>query len=282
MTTDAESLLRAGDPKGALQALQASVRAKPQDATLRIFLFQLLAVLGDWQRAVTQLKLCAELDEDATPMAQTYREGIICEVFREKVFAADTVPLMFGEPLDWAALMLEALERLKAGEAEAAAGLRARAFDIAPATPGRINGEPFAWIADADPRLGPMLEVIVNGRYFWMPFSAIAKLEIDQPADLRDFVWTPAMLTLQNGGEFVVLIPTRYAGTTAAADPQALMARVTTWDDAGSDTFIGTGQRLLTTDQNDYALMDVRTIEIDPIAQPAPAAAEPATGGQDG
>jgi type VI secretion system protein ImpE len=37
-------------------------------------------------------------------MAQTYREGIICEVFREKVFSGEKDPLIFGEPVEWLAL----------------------------------------------------------------------------------------------------------------------------------------------------------------------------------
>ena len=41
-----QELLSAGDPEQALVALQAQVREKPGDAKLRVFLFQLLSVLG--------------------------------------------------------------------------------------------------------------------------------------------------------------------------------------------------------------------------------------------
>ena len=68
-----EELLKAGDPDGALAALQAQVRLKPQDVKLRIFLFQLLAVLGSWERALTQLNVSAELDAKALAMAQMMR-----------------------------------------------------------------------------------------------------------------------------------------------------------------------------------------------------------------
>src|SRR5271169_5697033 len=57
----AEDQVRAGDPAQALQLLQDRVRAKPGDAKLRIFLFQLLCVLGQWQRALNQLNVAAEL-----------------------------------------------------------------------------------------------------------------------------------------------------------------------------------------------------------------------------
>jgi type VI secretion system protein ImpE len=271
----AEELLRNGDPEGALAALQARVRQSPQDAKLRIFLFQLLCVLGDWKRAITQLKVCGELDPLAVPMAQTYREAIICEVYREKVFAGEKDPLVFGEPQQWVALIIEAQKLLAGGRAAEAASLRQRAFDAAPAASGSINGARFEWIADADMRLGPLMELVVNGRYFWTPFTAVRELRAEAPADLRDSVWTPVTLTLWNGGDVVALIPTRYPGTIERGSVAAKLSRETQWIDAGSDTFVGLGQRLLATDQGDVALMDLRELVIDaaPVGATEPGAA---------
>ena len=257
-----EEHLKSGDPAAALKALQDRVRADPSDAKLRIFLFQLLCVLGDWKRAIAQLKLSAELDEGATLMAKAYREAIICEVYREKVFAGEKSPMIFGEPQEWLALLIEAQKLLAQGKVQEAADLRARAFDGAPASTGEINGQRFEWIADADMRLGPVLEVIVNGRYFWIPFSQISALELEEPCDLRDSVWTAGTLTVANGGEVAALIPTRYSGSTKES-PALVLARATDWRDVGDDTFIGLGQRLLTTDQGDVALMDLRSLKID-------------------
>ena len=56
-----EEHLKSGDLAATLNALQDKVRSNPADAKLRIFLFQLLCVLGDWKRAITQLKLSAEM-----------------------------------------------------------------------------------------------------------------------------------------------------------------------------------------------------------------------------
>ena len=262
MSGDPEVLLQANDLDGALVALQAQVRAKPSDAKLRVFLFQLLCVLGDWNRAITQLKVAAELDPAATTMAQTYREAIICEVFRARVFAGEKEPLVFGQPKEWIALLINALARLAKGDAAGAAELRGRAFEMADAAQGEINGEPFEWIADADMRFGPVLEVIVNGRYFWMPFTAIDALRMEAPADLRDAVWAPANLTLQNGGEVVALIPTRYPGTVAEGDATAKLSRATMWSDVGSETYVGLGQRVLATDGGETALMDLRELRM--------------------
>lgn len=259
----ADELIKAGDLSGALSVLQDVVRADPSSSKHRVFLFQLLCVLGDWKRAVAQLKISAELDEIALTMAQMYREAIICEVYREKVFSGEKEAMVFGEPEEWVALILEAQKLLASGKPEEAAELRGKAFDLAPATTGQINGEDFAWIADADMRFGPLLEIIVNGRYFWMPFSSIKEIIAEAPADLRDYVWTPVNVTLQNGSEIVGLIPTRYPGTTASDDAAAMLARKTDWQDVGGETFVGTGQRLFATDQGDVALMDLRKLTID-------------------
>lgn len=259
----AEELLKSGDIDGALASLQDAVRANASKADLRIFLFQLLCIRGEWDRAIRQLKVSAELDPLATPMAQTYREGIVCELYREKVFAGEKDPLIFGEPQEWVALMIDALKLQAAGEAEKAAETRARAFDAAPATSGEADGARFEWIADADMRLGPLLEAVVNGKYFWVPFSTIQKIDFDEPADLRDMVWTPATMKVATGGEVVALIPTRYAGTASMGGPLEKLARATEWRDLGADTYAGMGQRLLATDAGDLALMDIRSLTLD-------------------
>ena len=258
----AEELVKLGDLGGALTALQSEVRARPADARLRIFLFQLLCVMGDWKRAITQLKVAAELDAQAVPMAQTYREAIICEIHREKVFAGEKEPLVFGEPQEWLALLVNSLKVEAQGQAAQAAAFRERAFEDAPAAAGELNEVPFDWIADADSRLGPVLEIIVNGRYFWMPFTALAEIRAEPPADLRDAVWTAVNLTLRNGGEVVGLVPTRYAGTVANGDDAARLSRRTDWRDLGNGAFAGVGQRLLATDAGDTALLDLRRLVV--------------------
>lgn len=262
-------LLRAGDLDGALQALQAQVRRNPSDQKLRVFLFQMLCVLGDWKRAITQLKLCAELDPLATPMAQAYREAIICELQRSKVFAGDEAPMVLGAPQQWLALLIQAQGHLARGEVAQADDLRGQAFEAAPASPGEIDSTRFDWIADADMRLGPVLEAVINGRYFWVPFSAIRSLKLDPPEDLRDAVWMPAQVQLITEGEVVALIPTRYPSTIEQGSAAEKLARATSWHEAGAGLYTGLGQRILCPDGADVALMDVRSIVLDPVAAEA-------------
>src|SRR4051812_13211517 len=107
--TAAEESVRAGRLEEALADLQGQVRKAPADARLRIFLFQLLAVMGQWDRALTQLKVAADLDAAAIPMRETYKEALACEVLRAEVFAGRRTPLLFGKPAEWMATMVQSL-----------------------------------------------------------------------------------------------------------------------------------------------------------------------------
>jgi type VI secretion system protein ImpE len=256
----AQEHLAAGDLQGTLQALQQEVRNKASDAKLRVFLFQLLCVLGQWPRAMTQLDVCAELDAGTLAMVSTYREAIKCEALRDAVFAGKTTPIVFGQPQAWVALLVQALQSDAQGDTALAAKLRQDALDAAPATAGSINGEAFEWIADADSRLGPVLETVINGRYTWVPFVALSKISVEAPEDLRDMVWAPVHLTFSNGGDTVALVPTRYAGTLAAADDALLLARKTEWIEMAGGQFRGVGQRVLTTSGPELGLLEARDI----------------------
>ncbi len=268
----AEELVRQGRLSEALDALKDRVRADPSDAALRVFLFQIQCVFGDWDRALTALNVAAELDATNLLMAQVGRAALECEALRAEVFAGRRSPLFLGRPPDWVGPLLQAHELTARGEDAAAQPLRADALEAAPATSGTIAtagadgdaGEPvaFEWIADADSRLGPLLEVIVDGRYYWVPFENIATIEIEAPADLRDLVWAPVDLTWSNGGATVGLIPVRYAGSETDADDAIRMARKSEWLERAGGAWIGRGQRVLTTDAADYPLLEVRRVEL--------------------
>jgi len=254
--------LKDGNLEQALADIQQLVRKNPTDSKYRVYLFQLLSILGQWERALNQLNVLADMDVETLPMVQTYRETLRCETLRTEIFAGHKSPLIFGNPEPWIALLLESL-RLTANQQYAHANdLRQQAFDTAPVTSGVIDDEAFTWIADADSRLGPILEAIVNGQYYWIPVHRISVIRITPPEDLRDLVWMPAHFTWSNGGETVGFIPTRYSSSENSTDANIRLARKTEWTEVSDDTFIGLGQRLLSTNENEYALMDIRDIKL--------------------
>lgn len=259
----AEQYLKDGDLAAAMTSLKQQIRADASNSKYRIFLFQLLALSGDWQKALDQLNVVGELDASALPLVQTYRETIGCEVLRTEIFAGKRSPLIMGDPDAWIALMLQALGLAATDQWEHAESLRNDAFEKAPMTSGTIDGQSFEWIADADCRLGPVLEAIVNGRYYWVPFNRIRQIDIEAPCDLRDAVWLPANFIWSSGGETVGFIPTRYAGSELSDDNAVKLSRKTVWQEKTPDSIVGLGQRMLTTDAGEYALMDIRKIVFD-------------------
>ncbi len=258
-----ESKLKEGRPDEALQLLTVEVRNNPADAKRRVFLFQLLALLGQWERAQNQLNVSGEMDPLNAMMVGAYTEALKGEKVRAEVFAGTRLPVIIGEPEQWLALLLQALKLTAEGRHEQAASLREQAFEQAAAVAGNIDGSPFEWMADADPRMGPCLEIIVNGGYSWVPFSRLQELKFEAPTDLRDKIWVPVQVTWSNGGRAVGFIPGRYPGSEGADDNDLVMGRKTEWIDAAADLQIGLGQRMLATDAGDYPLLDARLVTFD-------------------
>jgi type VI secretion system protein ImpE len=257
----AKELLSAGAPDDALIELQTEIRARPEDPKLRIFLFQLHCLLGNWAKALLQLQVIAGIDPETMLLAQIFQPVINCEALRRGVFEGKLTPLIFGEPLEWVGLLVKAIEHIARGEFGAAARLRERAFEAAPATSGTLDGQPFDWIADADSRLGPMLELILEGKYYWVPFCRIRRIVLPAPSDLRDLVWVPAQFVWSNGGETSGHIPTRYPGTESLSDGNLRLARKTEWQEQPEQTFLGQGLRVLATDQGEHPLLQCRLID---------------------
>lgn len=257
----AEERLGSGRLQESLVALQDEVRRDPSDLKKRIFLFQLLAIEGSWDRAANQLDACLNLDKDSRAMVDVYRTALQAEKARHSVFAGEANPTIFGDPLPWVAQLVKALRLGTKGEVGNAIELRSEAFEQASTQVGTIDGKDFEWIGDADNRLGPVLEAVLNGQYLWIPFERIRAIRIEAPTDLRDFVWLPAAFTWTNGGDTMGLIPSRYPGSERHADSSIRMARRTEWQAIGDEQYSGLGQRMFVTDVGDFPLLDVRRIE---------------------
>src|SRR5271157_1162012 len=108
----AEQLVREGKLQDALKNLKEQIRKQPDNSAYRIFLFQLLAVVGDWERALNQLQVLSDLDVAYLPMLHIYTEAIQCEFLRKEIFAGRKKPLLLGEPPEWVATLLESLRLL--------------------------------------------------------------------------------------------------------------------------------------------------------------------------
>ena len=261
--SQAEELLRQGKLDEALANLQEQIRDDPAKPELRMFLFQLHSVMGNWSKAMTQLNVAAELDGGKMLIAEICRPALEAEPFRTAVFKGQKSPLVFGEPDEWVSWLIQANELLASGELSAAAKLREQAFEAAPAVSGKINGKDFAWLADGDTRLGPILEAVVDRKYFWVPLTRVKAIRVEEPKALRNMVWAEAQFTWTNGGQAPGLIPTRYAGSELSDDSALRLGRGTNWKELEGGHFVGLGQRMLATDHGEYPLLEIRSIILD-------------------
>lgn len=259
ITADAQ--LRAGDVDGATATLRARLRLRPDDRRARMFLFQLLCVAGDWDRARAQLSLLAQLAPETRMLATAYGQAIAGEVARAAAMRGeDPAPLLRASP-GWALDLANAF----AADARGAAEMRARAFAAAPDLPGTIDGRAFSYLYDGDGRFGPTFEAIVAGRWGLLPFCVVEEIRTEGPVDLRDLVWLPAEIRLRDGGAVAALLPARYPGSERAEDDRLRLARRTDWSGEGDPH--GIGQRVWTTDRGEeIGLLGFRHLRFAPLS----------------
>jgi len=258
----AKDLLKEGKVDDCLAQLKADIRRHPSDDKLRVFLAQLQCIVGNWDKALVQLKVAAEISADNLLLAQFYSQVINCELLRREIFDGKRTPLVCGEPPTWLGLMVEANNMVAQEKYAAAEQLRNQAFEQAPAVPGSVDGQVFEWISDGDTRLGPVVEAILEGKYYWVPFTTIKQIRVEAPTDLRDLVWVEAHFTWLNGGEATGLIPSRYPDSEKSPDDGVKLARKTEWIERPEGTFLGLGQRMFTTDTGEFSVLQIQDITL--------------------
>jgi type VI secretion system protein ImpE len=227
----AKELLDAGKVREAEKVLSLFLRENPADTTQRTFLFELLCFSGQYDRAEKQLSVLAKGSHEAEMGAVLYYSALHGEKTRNSMFQKQEFP-------------------------KAAA---------APSPPGKLNGKPFQSISDADPEIGPRLEMYAAGAYLWIPFEHIASVQIEPPRVLRDTLWTSAFVL--TGPSFKgtdigqVIIPAIYPFSFKSDDESVWLGRSTEWvaDDEGHEFPVG--QKIFIVDGEEVPLLEIRSLE---------------------
>lgn len=237
------------------------VLATPNDLPARSALWQVLAARGELDRAHKQLDAMVAIDSGWSMEAAACQALLRAEVERERVLSGAAAPVCLGPPPAWFDDLRGTLPLLAQASAAADALPRlARAQQADEPRSGTVNGQAFGWLCDGDARLGPCLELIVRGSYFWVPWSRISRLRSRAPTEIRDRLWLHAYVEFGDEGATEVFLPARYPG--AAGDEQRL-ARVTEWVALGDDLYLGRGQKTLLTDSGEHGLLDIRELVFD-------------------
>lgn len=243
-----------------LSNTEAKVRAFPAQVQHRWELFQLLCVLGQWERAIQQLQVCAKQQPDQIATAHACRDLIRAERSRFKVLAGEQTPAFLFEPLPWVQGLVEALRLSGHGDIESADRVREAALDQAPSVRARLPQGEAAWISDSDSRLGPVCEVITAREYRWLPLADIVKWKVERPATLLELIWAPCTLTLLDGSAMRGFLPARYPASTGDDDALRL-GRRTAWREVGRTAVIGMGQKTWVTSAGDFSVFELDSCE---------------------
>jgi type VI secretion system protein ImpE len=227
----ATELYKAGKLSEAIQAISAEVREYPTDVRRRTFLFELLCFAGDFGRAEKHLIVLAEGGPDAATGVLVYRAALFAEKMRTDLFTRKEYPV---------------------------------AAD-APPVSGTWNGQPFESIEDADPRVGPRLEIYAAGQCMWLPLAHVASVQMQPPKRLRDLLWAPVIVLTGEAfkgtelGE--VLLPTLFPLSSRHPDDAVKLGRATVWAEEEGEP-VPYGQKTMLVDGEEMPILELRELEI--------------------
>jgi type VI secretion system protein ImpE len=232
---NAQELYRAGRLADALKALSAEVRDNPTDARRRTFLFELLCFAGEYARADKQLEVLGEAGPNSEIGVMVYRSALFAERQRQDLFTRGEFPQPQGDSAE---------------------------------TPlsGVINGKPFKSFSDADPRIGPRLELFAAGNYLLLPFEHVASIHIMPPKRLRDLLWTPAVVRTTpafKGTELgEVMLPVLSPFAWQNPDDAVRLGRATVGEEQENyDAQIPVGQKMWLADDEEIPFLELRSLE---------------------
>lgn len=249
-------LLKAGRLSEALERVAEEVKAKPGDTAARTFYFELLSLSGDLDRAAKQLDVLAN---ETGEMGNLYLGAIQAERERRSFFHGGPRPKLLVESPN-VSLYLEAVECYGAGQS-AAAIERLNSVESSAPVRALLNGEEVHELNDSHDLLGPFLELVMEGHYAWVPWDAIQSLNIPEPRYLRHTLWTPASLSLHSGDQGQVLLFSLYVDSHLH-DEDVKLGRRTTWEQDPAGFTIAYGQRVIATEQRDWPILEIRTLEV--------------------
>jgi len=229
---NALELFQSGQLQAAIQALGDEVRGAPLDAKRRIFLFELLCFVGDYDRAEKHLDVIADASQAANVGALLYRSAMHAERTRQKMFEDSSFPMP------------------------------RKAFEAS----GHFNAGTFTGFADADPRIGGALEVFVAGSYSWIDFEHIASIEIPRPKRLRDLLWTPAIVTTTPAYQALelgeVLLPVLSPFSWKESDDSVRLGRSTIWREDPVHGEIPVGQKMFLAGEEAIPILELGKVEL--------------------
>jgi type VI secretion system protein ImpE len=253
----AHELYQAGKLTEAVDAQIQQVKANPTDQNRRLFLFELLLFTGELDRATRQVDALKYDDPGLAATAMSYRGLLNSETARRKVFEEGVAPEFLGTPPSHLVMRLEAAGQMRLGRHDQANALLNQAEEATPAFKGTLNGKPFESFRDADDLLSGVLEVMAQGKYYWVGIDQIVSIAMNPPSFPRNLIYAPARIELESEtGE--VFLPVLYPSTYKNSDDLIRLGRMTDWITSEGGAVFGVGTRVFLVDDDSSSVLDIR------------------------
>ena len=259
---NAHELFKNGNLSAAVEEQTDQVRIEPGNQDKRLFLFELLMFAGDLDRAQRQIDALKYDDLQTEAARHTYRQLLDAERKRRQTFSQLTPPAFFHTTPEHVTTRLAALAELRGGRPVEALALLQKADQQAPAVEGTCNEGAFQGLRDGDDCLGPVLEVMARGSYYWVPFEQIQSLKMNPPRFPRDLLWVPVHMEMRETGAGDVFLPTLYAGTHESEDAALKLGRRTDWREGGPGPVTGIGAKTFLVGDDAMSVLEWRQLEL--------------------
>jgi type VI secretion system protein ImpE len=256
-----ESLFRDGRLEEALEAQLGLVKKNPSDTNARFFLAELAAFQGDWDRVDRQLESVVLQNKNMAVLPLLLRQLIRAEILREQVFQSGSPPEIVVPLTEDCQLQLKVCTSLRLDTADEGMEWLQQADAARGRIVGVCDGVPFDDLIDMDDRLRGVAEVMTaTGKYFWVPWSQIESIQFGKPERPMDLIWRKAEISVHDGPEGEVYIPSRYPcirGWTV----QEQLGRATSWHEHPGGLITGRGQRTLLIGDDARAFLELGQIQ---------------------
>jgi type VI secretion system protein ImpE len=254
----AGALFRAGRLAAAIEAGNAALRLNPADLDSRILLAELLLFAGNLERADTILDAATQIDPTVMLGIAEFRQLVRAALARREHSREGRVPELLGEPTPAIRSGLAAFIALRAGDMREAARHAADAEELRPRVAGRAGDTSFDDFRDADDLHAGFFEILTTtGKYFWVPTERVASVEFHLPRRPRDLAWRRATVSITEGPDGEVYLPTIYDTERPELSDEFLLGRATDWIGPEEGPVLGIGQRVFMVGDASIGIMEL-------------------------
>ncbi|MFO0824134.1 MAG: type VI secretion system accessory protein TagJ [Gemmataceae bacterium] len=243
----------------AIALQEAAVAAAPTDPAARRLLVDLLAFVGRFDEAESQLDQIHTVEPDWPDVERNLRR-----LFRaDRLRSAGRKPQIRPEPSPkHASRRWLAIKAIRQARPDDAIRCIDAADAVSPEIRGFLDGQEFVGLRDADDRFATVLEAFLGGEYFWFVWDSLRKVTLAPAAVLLDQLYRPAVLMLKDGTEIAVHVPMVYPRSHTVDDVFALGSETDHICPDGGPTRCVGGKLLLIGDEDEVPLAECRMIEV--------------------